>query len=111
MRVSFFAVLLAIVALPASIAGQAPAGVPPEVLAYADAILTNGKVLTVDKDFSIREAVAIRDGKVLATGTTAAIQRYAGPKTQRIDLAGKTVIPGIIVTHLHFQLGAIQNHA
>jgi predicted amidohydrolase YtcJ len=86
---------------------QAPAAqIPPEVLAYADLILTNGKVLTVDRDFNIREALAIRDGRVLAVGTTAVIQRYAGPKTRRIDLAGRTVIPGIIDTHLHLHEGA-----
>ena len=87
-------------------AGAAAGQLPPEVIAYADTILTNGKVLTVDKDFSVREALAIRDGKVLAVDTTAAIQRYAGPRTQRIDLAGKTVIPGIIDTHLHLHEGA-----
>src|SRR5690349_16013234 len=91
-------------ALPALAAAQA---LPPEVVAYADTIFTNGKVLTVDKDFIIAEAIAVRDGKVLATGTTGAIERMAGPKTKRIDLAGKSVIPGIIDTHLHTWYGAI----
>ncbi len=43
--------------------------VPPEVLAYADMVLYNGQILTVDDDFTIVETVAIRDGKFLAIGT------------------------------------------
>ena len=83
---------------------------PPEVVRYADAIYTNGKVLTVDKDFSIREAIAIRDGKVIATGTTAAIERMAGPQTRKYDLGGRSLIPGLIDTHWHPWNGAIGRH-
>jgi predicted amidohydrolase YtcJ len=67
----------------------------------ADRILFNGKVLTVDKDFSIKEALAIRDGRILATGTTAEMQKLAGSNTQRVDLDGRTVIPGLTDVHLH----------
>jgi predicted amidohydrolase YtcJ len=69
--------------------------------AAADQILFNGKVLTVDKDFSIKEALAIRDGRILATGTTAEMQKLAGSNTQRVDLDGRTVIPGLTDMHLH----------
>ena len=98
-------------AWPAHAAAQAAASLPPEVLRYADAIYTNGKVLTVDKDFSIREAIAVRDGKVMATGTTAAIQRMAGPQTKKYDLGGRSMIPGIIDTHWHPWNGAVGRHA
>ena len=70
--------------------------VPAELLAYPSMILFNGKVLTVDDQFTIAEAVAVRDGRVLAVGTTANIKRLAGPETRLIDLAGRSVVPGFI---------------
>lgn len=66
-----------------------------------DVILTNGKVLTVDRQFSIRESVAVRDGRIAALGTTPEIRKLAGPRTRVIDLQGRTVIPGLIDSHLH----------
>src|SRR3990172_5444336 len=74
-------------------------GLPPEVLHYADTVLYNGKILTADAKFTIAEAVAIRDGKFLAVGPSSRILPMAGPKTQRIDLKGKTVTPGIYNMH------------
>src|SRR6266446_1692264 len=67
----------------------------------ADTILLNGKILTADAAFSTRQAVAIRDGKIAATGSTAEMQKLTGPKTHTIDLAGRTVIPGLIDSHMH----------
>ncbi len=67
----------------------------------ADAILVNGKVLTADPGFSIRQAVAIRDGKIAGVGSTAEMKRLAGSKTRVIDLDGRTVIPGLIDSHMH----------
>jgi predicted amidohydrolase YtcJ len=67
----------------------------------AETVLVNGKVLTVDSQFSTREAVAIRDGKILAVGNNADIQKLAGPQTRVIDLQGRTVIPGLIDSHMH----------
>ena len=48
----------------------------------ADTVLFNGKILTVDKDFSVREALAIANGRVLASGTIAAMKKLAGDKAQ-----------------------------
>src|SRR5260370_15361627 len=67
----------------------------------ADTILLNSKILTADVAFSTRQAVAIRDGKIAATGSTAEMQKLTGPKTRTIDLKGRTVIPGLIDSHMH----------
>ena len=67
----------------------------------ADTILVNGKILTVDKEFSTREALAIRDGKIAAVGRSSDIRQQAGPRTRVIDLQGRTVIPGFIDSHIH----------
>src|SRR5690349_1826666 len=67
----------------------------------ADLILYNGKVVTVDSSFSIAQAVAVTGNKISAVGTDQAVLATAGPNTQKIDLKGRTVIPGIIDTHRH----------
>ena len=61
----------------------------------------NGKILTVDSQFSTREAVAIRDGKITAVGSNSDVRKQAGPQTRVIDLQGRTVIPGFIDSHMH----------
>jgi predicted amidohydrolase YtcJ len=70
-------------------------------LMMADLILTNGKVITVDPDFSISEAVAVKDDKIIAVGNTDVINSLAGNTTRIIDLKGKTMLPGINDTHCH----------
>src|ERR1700731_4474275 len=67
----------------------------------ADTVLYNGKILTVDKDFSVRQALAIGHGQVLASGTSAAMKKLAGDKAKLIDLGGHTVIPGLTDGHIH----------
>lgn len=67
----------------------------------ADLLLINGKVITVDKLFTIAPAVAIKDGKIAAVGSNEKIRKWIGPRTREIDLAGKTVIPGLIDAHNH----------
>jgi predicted amidohydrolase YtcJ len=67
----------------------------------ADTLVINGKVITVDDKESVVEALAIRDGRIVATGTSAAMRKLAGPNTRTIDVQGRTVIPGLIDSHLH----------
>jgi predicted amidohydrolase YtcJ len=67
----------------------------------ADTVLFNGKILTVDRDFSTKQALAIAHGQVLATGTSAAMKRLAGDRARLIDLGGRTVIPGLTDGHIH----------
>ena len=64
-------------------------------------IIINGKILTVDERFTIAEAVAIKDDKIIAVGTNNEIRKLAGRQCKTIDAAGKTVIPGLIDAHLH----------
>ena len=76
--------------LPGRLAAQAP-----------DLILHNGKVLTVDSNFSIAQAVAITGNKISAVGTDQEVLATAGPDTEKIDLKGRTVTPGLVDTHRH----------
>ncbi|MEE8349506.1 MAG: amidohydrolase family protein [Acidobacteriota bacterium] len=69
----------------------------------ADTILYNGKILTVDESFSIAEAVAVRDDQILAVGTNDDVLRLANSSSVRIDLKGRTVVPGLINTHVHLE--------
>ena len=69
--------------------------------ANSDIILYNGKVVTVDSNFTIAEAVAIKGGKIIAVGTNDDINEYAGDSTQKIDLNNRTVVPGLIDAHAH----------
>lgn len=71
----------------------------------ATLILTNGNVLTVDAADRVAQAVAIVGNKILAVGTTAEIERFAGAETKRIDLHGRTVTPGLLDAHDHFADG------
>lgn len=68
----------------------------------AQIVYKNGVVLTVDKNDSVAEAVAVLDGKLLAVGKSKSVEGHIGPNTQVVDLQGKTMIPGIYDAHSHF---------
>ena len=72
-----------------------------------DKICFNGKIITVDDKFTIAEAVAIRKDRFLAVGSNEQILKTAGANTEKIDLAGKTVIPGLIDAHGHSDRAAV----
>ena len=72
----------------------------PEEL-YADLVLVNGRVITVNPFDSVAEAVAVKDGRVLRVGSTMDVKKVAGRKTKLIDLKGRALFPGFIDTHEH----------
>ena len=77
--------------------GPAEQGPPAEV----DLILTNGKVLTVDEDFSIHDTVVVDEGLIVATGGASLLQSYSAPEV--VDLQGKILMPGFIDSHTHIR--------
>lgn len=70
-----------------------------------DLVLVDGTVITVDPSDTIAEALAIRGERIVAVGTTAEIESLAGPRTRRIELAGRSVTPGLLDAHAHFSPG------
>ncbi|WP_114191870.1 amidohydrolase [Edaphovirga cremea] len=74
---------------------------------YASLILTNGKFHTLDSEQPLAEAVAIKDGKLLAVGSTAEVMTHANEQTELIDLNDHTVIPGLNDSHLHLIRGGL----
>jgi predicted amidohydrolase YtcJ len=66
-----------------------------------DLILHHGKIVTVDRRFSIRQAVAVREGRIVQVGSNQAVLKTKGPQTRLVDLQGKTVLPGLIDSHTH----------
>ena len=82
-------------------------GAGPAAAQEIDTILVNGKVVTVDAQSSIRSALAIREGRIAAVGSDADIRKLAGPRTRTIDLQGRTVVPGLIDSHMHATRAAL----
>ena len=77
--------------------------VPDEL--FADLVLTNGRIVTVDKDDAIAETVACKGEKIIKVGTNEEIEAYTGKHTKVIDLGGKLVTPGFVDSHVHFSSG------
>jgi len=77
----------------------------------ADLVLRGGNIVTVDNTWSIARAVAIKDGRFIAVGADAQMAPHIGPNTQVIELGGKTVVPGLIDTHLHQLLAGLNGPA
>jgi hypothetical protein len=71
----------------------------------ADLVLFNGNVITVDSTDAIAHAIAVKDGKIVAVGSDSAALTMAGRTTQRVDLKGLTVTPGLLDAHAHFANG------
>jgi len=78
---------------------------PTEV---ADTIYTGGNIITVSDAQPSAEAVAVKDGKILAVGSKADVLKTEGDKTRKIDLGGKTMLPGFVDSHGHAYLIGIQ---
>ena len=67
----------------------------------ADLILTGGRILTVDADFTIAEAIAVRGRRIVKVGMAEEIAKLKGTETAVVELAGKMVVPGLIDSHVH----------
>jgi predicted amidohydrolase YtcJ len=94
MRCCFFTLCLLGVAWPVR-ADEPPAKGP------ADLIVHHGHIVTVDGKFQTFEAVAVKDGRILALGEDEALFKLAGPKTRIIDADANTVLPGLYDSHVH----------
>ena len=86
----YLAATLAFAAFAVPVCAQSP-----------DTPFVNGKIITLDERSTTAEALAVRDGKIVAVGRSAEIRNLAGPATRIIDLGGRTVIPGLIDSHMH----------
>ena len=75
--------------------GSVPAPLAPDMVLY------NAKIVTVDQAFSIVQAVAIKNGRFLEVGSDSQVLALAGESTEKIDLEGKTILPGFYDSHIH----------
>lgn len=83
---------------------------PSDHASYPDLLLVNGRVRRAPDDPRPAEALAVRDGRVLAVGSTADIRRLTGSRTRIVDLANRTVLPAFTDSHTHFHRGAVLRH-
>jgi predicted amidohydrolase YtcJ len=88
-------IVAAIICMTASLFSPAHAADSP------DLILHNGKIVTVDKQFAVHEALAVRGDKIVRVGGNDEVLKTKGPSTKLVDLEGKTVLPGLIDSHVH----------
>jgi len=106
-RLSVLVLAIAAVA-PLRGAGQDRAGLNPLLLAYPEIIVYNGRIVSMDdktpttKVGTVAQAMAVRNGTIIALGTNDAVLSLKGDKTIAIDLKGRTVLPGLIDAHSHF---------
>ncbi|MBI4443553.1 MAG: amidohydrolase family protein [Acidobacteria bacterium] len=99
-RSLFFGLLANIGLLVIPIPFAAQQNVPPPS-GWADTVVVNGKIATMNDSQRFVEALAIRDGRIASVGTTEQIRRFIGPQTEVLSLNGRTVIPGMITAHDH----------
>src|SRR5512142_1317639 len=88
--------LLAVLAWLAAVSSPAPA---------PDLVLVSAKIWTGDPARPQAEALAVREGRIVAVGTNAEIEKRAGPGTKRLDARGRRVVPGFIDSHTHMSMG------
>jgi predicted amidohydrolase YtcJ len=81
--------------------------VPAPSHAAADLVLRGGRVFLADEGNTVAEAVAVRDGRVVAVGTDAEVAPLVGNATQMVDLDGRLVTPGFNDAHIHFAPGGM----
>jgi predicted amidohydrolase YtcJ len=86
---------------PADAQPATPLTAARPVVRPADLVLTNGKIITVDRTFTLADSIAIAGDRIVAVGSAAGMAAVTAPATRIIDLAGKTVVPGLIDGHAH----------
>jgi predicted amidohydrolase YtcJ len=80
---------------------------PPEQA--ADIAFVGGKVITIDSADTIAQAVAVKDGLIQAVGTNDEVAALVGERTQVVELGSRTITPGLIDSHNHFQVMGLMN--
>ena len=73
----------------------------PQAALQPDAIFYNGHIVTMNAVAPTAQALAVSNGRFVAVGSSNAIERMAGPNTRRVDLHGRTVVPGLADDHFH----------
>lgn len=68
---------------------------------YGDIVFINGNVITVNQNNKICEAIAIKEEKIIFVGSNKEVETYIGEKTKKIDLKGRSLLPGFIDSHVH----------
>ncbi len=77
---------------------------------YADVIFHGGHIVTVDDDFSTCDAIAVRDGRIVALGSADDMAAATDDRTRHVDLGGRAVLPGFIDLHGHIGLFGLEKH-
>ncbi len=107
-------VVFAVVILTSAVRAQETLTVPAELVQFPDLIIHSAKIVTMDDTDpngtvgTIAQAMAVRGDTIQLLGTDAQVLRLAGPQTRKMDLKGRTVIPGMINTHNHLHGGYIR---
>jgi predicted amidohydrolase YtcJ len=81
-------------------------GAPAAPSGPADLVIHHAKVITVDPGFSVREALAVKAGRIVALGDDLEVLRWAGPETRVVDAEGYVVLPGLYDSHVHITSAA-----
>ena len=71
---------------------------------FADLVLVNGQVITSNMEYDVNEAVAVTDNQIVMVGTNEEVKQLIGSQTEVVDLAGRSLVPGFIDSHLHITL-------
>lgn len=95
MKTTLLALVVALVCAPAALTASDA----------ADVVFRNGNVYTVSKEQPRAEAIAVKDGKIVYVGANAGVAKFVGKRTKVVDLAGRTVVPGL--TDAHYHLGGV----
>lgn len=79
-------------------------GTAQEMDNKADIIFINGPIVTVDKENNVKEAAAVKGNKIVYAGIADGVKEYKGKSTRVVDLKGRTLVPGFIDSHIHFNM-------